>query len=146
MTAIASTPCANDYEHAGIYVYFIHIVILWLHVLYNIGLSNPAVSGIALAVSVITAVITAIVSIIISYYCCIKSKGSYSPSATAPPVLNGTPISTSGVSSLEMKDNVAYSNVAIGTSGNMPTTSAVYYNVITWVYILCCFCCYLITI
>ena len=99
---------------------------------YNIGLSNPAVSGITLVVSVpITAVLTAIVSIITSYYCCVKSKGGYTPSATGPPVLCRTPVSTSGVSSLEMKDNVAYDHVTIGTSGNTPTTSAVYYNVIT---------------
>ena len=96
-----------------------------------IGLSNAAISGIALVVSVITAVITAIVSIIISYYCCIKSKGGYSPSATAPSVPNGIPVSTSGMSSFEMEDNVAYSNVTIGTSGNIPATSAVYYNIST---------------
>ena len=99
---------------------------------YIIGLSNAAVSVITLVVSVpITAVITAIVSIIISYYCCIKSKGGYSPSATAPSVPNGIPVSTSGMSSFEMEDNVAYSNVTIGTSGNIPATSAVYYNIIT---------------
>ena len=99
---------------------------------YIIGLSYPAVSGITLVVSVpITAVITAIVSIITSYYCCIKSKGGYSPSATGPPALYETPVSISGMSSLVMKDNMAYGHVTIGTSGDIPTTSAVYDTVTT---------------
>ena len=99
---------------------------------YIIGLSNAVVTGITLVVSVpITAVITAIVSIITSYYCCIKSKGGYSPSATAPSVLYETPVSTSGMSSLEMKDNMAYGHVTIGTSGNIPITSVVYDTVTT---------------
>ena len=98
---------------------------------YIIGLSNSAVSGITLVVSVpITAVTTAIVSIIISYYCCIKSKGHYTPSATGPGLYE-TPVFTSGVSSLEMKDNMAYGHVSIGTSGNIPTTSTIYDNVTT---------------
>ena len=111
ITAIASTPSPNDYGYAGIYVYFIHIMC------YIIGLSNSAVSGITLAVSVpVTAIITAIITIFISNYCYIKSKGSYSPSATACSALYETPVSTSGVSSLEMKDNMAYGHVSIGTS------------------------------
>ena len=28
ITAVVSTPCVNDYEHTGIYVYFIHILSL----------------------------------------------------------------------------------------------------------------------
>ena len=55
---------------------------------YIIGLSNSVVSGITLVVSVpITAVITAIITIVITYYCCVKSKGGYSPSITGPPGL-----------------------------------------------------------
>ena len=77
-----------------------------------------------------TAVITAIVSPLVIYYCCFKSKGGYYPSATGPPALYETPISTSGMSSLEMKDNMAYGHVTIGTSGNIPT-SAVYDTVTT---------------
>ena len=73
-----------------------------------------------------TAATTAIITFFITYYCCVKSKGSYSPSATGPPALYETPVSTSGVSSLEMKDNMAYGHVTIGTSGNIPTTLAVY--------------------
>ena len=79
----------------------------------------------------ITAVITAIVSIITSYYCCVKSKGGYTPSGTGPPILYETPVSTSGVSSFEMKDNMAYGHVTISTSGNGPTTLAVYDTVTT---------------
>ena len=98
---------------------------------YIIGLSNSAVSGITLATSVITAIITAIITIVITYFCCVKSKGGYTPSVTGLPALYETPISTSGVSSLEMKDNMAYGHVTIGTSGNIPTTSAVYDTVTT---------------
>ena len=99
---------------------------------YIIGLSNSAVSGITLVVSVpITAIITAIVSIIISYYCCVKSKGGYSPSATGPPALYETPVSTSALSSLEMKNNMAYGHVTIATIGIILTTSAVYDTVPT---------------
>ena len=29
ITAIVSTPCVNEYAHAGINVYFIHIILLW---------------------------------------------------------------------------------------------------------------------
>ena len=99
---------------------------------YIIGLSNAAVTVITLVVSVpITAIITAIVSIITSYYCCIKAKESYSPSATGPPAPYETPVSISGVSPLEMKDNMAYGHVTIGTSGNIPTTSTIYETVTT---------------
>ena len=68
---------------------------------YIIGLSNGAVTVITLVVSV---PITAVITIVIIYYCCIKSKGGYFLSATGPPALYETPVSTSGVSSLEMKD------------------------------------------
>ena len=95
---------------------------------YIIGLSNSAVSGITLVVSV---PITAVITIVIIYCCCVKSKGGYSPSPTGPPVLYETPVSTSGMSSFEMKDNMAYGHVTIGTSGNIPTTSAVYDTVTT---------------
>ena len=98
-----------------------------------IGLSNPAISGITLVVSIpFTAVITAIITIVITY-CCVKSKGGYSPSTTGPgpPALYEIPVSTSGVSSLEMKDNMAYGHVTIGTSGNISTPSAVYDTVTT---------------
>ena len=96
------------------------------------GLSNPAISGITLAISApITAVITAITTILIAYCCCYKSKGGYTPSATGPPALYETPVSTSGMSSLEMKDNMAYGHVTIGTSGNITATSAVYDTVTT---------------
>ena len=100
---------------------------------YIIGLSNSAVTVITLVVSVpITAVITAIVSIITSYYCCIKAKESYSPSATGPPAPYETPVSISGgMSPLEMKDNMAYGHVTIGTSENIPTTSTIYESVTT---------------
>ena len=85
------------------------------------------VVGISVSITaIVTAIITAIVSSLITYYCCIKSKGGYSPSAIGSPALYETPVSTSGVSSLEMRDNMAYGHVNIGTSGNIPTTSAVY--------------------
>ena len=98
----------------------------------NSQCSQSSVIGITAAVTVpITSVITAIVSSLITYYCCIKSKGGYYPSATAPPAVYEIPVSTSGVSSLEMKDNMAYGHVTIGNSGNIPTTSAVYDTVTT---------------
>ena len=98
-------------------------------VCYIIGLSNSAVSAITFAVSVlITALVTAIISCLITYYCCVKSKEGYSPS---PTVLYEIPLSTSGVSSLEIKDNMAYGYVTIGTSENIPITSAVYDTVET---------------
>ena len=78
-----------------------------------------------------TAVITAIITFIITYYCCIKSKGGNSSSTTGHPVIYDTPVSTSGVSSLEMKDNMAHGHVTIGTSENIPTTSTVYDTVTT---------------
>ena len=68
-----------------------------------IGLSNSVVSGITLSVSVfITSVITVIIS-----------KGGYSLSPTDFPALYEIPVSTKGVSSLEMKDNMAYGHVTI---------------------------------
>ena len=99
------------------------------------GLSIFVVSGITLVISIpITSVITAIVTIFITYYCCIKAnyKGGHNTSATGPPVLQyETPVPTCGVSSLEMKDNMAYGHVIIGTSENIPTTSAVYDTITT---------------
>ena len=68
---------------------------------YIIGLSNSAVTGITLVVSV---PITAVITIVIIYCCRIKSKRGYFLSATDHPALYETPVSTSGVSSLEMKD------------------------------------------
>ena len=90
--------------------------------------------GIAVGISIpitaiMTAIITAILSSLITFYCFFKSKGGYSPSATGPPALYEPPVSTSGVSSLEMKDNMAYGHVTIDTSGNIPT-SVVYDTVI----------------
>ena len=67
---------------------------------YNIRLSNPAVS-------VITAVITAKVSII-TVVSSIKYKG-YSPF---------TPVPTKDVPSLEVKDNMTYYCVTIDIRGN----------------------------
>ena len=75
-----------------------------------------------------TAVITAIVSWLVTSYCCVKSKGVYSPSATST-ALYEIPVSPKGVSSLEMKDNMAYGRVTIDTSGNILTTSAAYETV-----------------
>ena len=93
---------------------------------------GSVVGIVLLLVSIITAIVTAIVSSLITYYCCTKSKGGCSPSATGPLALHETPASTSGMSSLEMKDNMAYGHVTIGTiSGNIPTTSAVYDTVTT---------------
>ena len=92
-----------------------------------IGLSNTVISGITLAVSIpITSITTAIMTILIIYYCCIKFKGGYSLSVTGLSTLYEFPVSTSGMSSFEMKDNMAYGHVTIGTSGNRPNTSAVY--------------------
>ena len=79
--------------------------------------------------AIVTAIITAIISSLITSYCCVKSKGVYSPSATSPPALYEIPVSNKNVSSLEMKDNMAYGHVTIDTSGNIPTTSAVYETV-----------------
>ena len=89
-----------------------------------VGISVPITA-------IVTAIITAIITILIVRYCCLKSKGDYSPSATGPPALYETPVSTSGVSSLEMKDNMAYGHVTIGSSGNVPTTSTIYDTVAT---------------
>ena len=68
-------------------------------------------------------------SSLVTYYCCVKSKGGYSPSVVSTSVLYDIPVSTKNVSSLEMKDNMAYGHVTIGTSGNVPTTLAVYETV-----------------
>ena len=89
-----------------------------------IGISIPITA-------IVTAVITSIISSLVTYYCCFKSKGDYPLSATGPSALYETPVSTSGVSSLEMKDNMAYGHVTIGTSGNISTTTAVYDTVST---------------
>ena len=92
--------------------------------------------SIAIGVSIpitatVTAVITTILSSLITYYCYIKSKGGYPPSITDPPALYETPVSTSGMSSLEMKDNMAYGHVTIGTSRNIPTISVVHDTIVT---------------
>ena len=75
--------------------------------------------------AVVTVILTAIVFSLICY--CIRSKGSYSPSpVTAHFPLATTTVSTSGVTSYEMKDNMAY-----GHSGRPTTTSDIYENIIT---------------
>ena len=111
---------------------YIYGIILYCdYICYILGLSNPAVSGITLALCVpITAVITTIISSLITYYCYIKSRGGYSSSSTGLPAPYETPVSTSGMSSIEMKDNMAYGHVTIGTSGNI-STSTVYDTVTT---------------
>ena len=86
-----------------------------------VGISIPITA-------IVTAVITAIMSSLVTSYCCVKSKGSYSSSATSPSALYETPVSISGMSSLEMKDNMAYGHVTID-SRKIPTTSAVYETV-----------------
>ena len=53
---------------------------------------------------------------------CIRPKGGYSPS----PVTARFPLATSGISSYEMKDNMAY-----GHSGRPTATSDIYENIIT---------------
>ena len=86
--------------------------------------------GIAVPITaIVTAIITAIISSLVTSYCCVKSKGGYSPSASSPSALYEIPRTTKNVSSLEMKDNMAYGHVTIGTSGNVSTTSAVYETV-----------------
>ena len=84
-----------------------------------------------MAISVpITALVTVILTVLVyslTFYCIISKRG-YSSSPT--------------VTSLEMKDNMAYSHISIGTSENTPTKSALYDSITTWVYfsyILCCF-------
>ena len=82
-----------------------------------IAIIVPAIIALAIAI-----LITAILSSFITYYCCVRSKESYSPSAVVPVGLDyEIPISTKDVSSLEMKDNMAYGPVTIGTSGNTST-------------------------
>ena len=74
---------------------------------------------IALGIAIL---ITAILSSFITYYCCVRSKESYSPSTVVPVGLDyEIPVSTKDVSSLEMKDNMAYGHVTISTSGNTST-------------------------
>ena len=70
--------------------------------------------------AVVTVILTAIVFSLICY--CIRPKGGYSPS----PVTARFPLATSGISSHEMKDNIAY-----GHSGRPTTTSDIYENIIT---------------
>ena len=86
--------------------------------------------GVPIITALVTTIIIAIISSLITYYCCVKPKGGYSPSTTGPPALYETPVPTSGVSSLEMKDNMAYGHVTIGTCGNI-STIAVYETVTT---------------
>ena len=71
--------------------------------------------------AIVTAITTAILSSFITYYCCVKSKRSYSPSVTGP--------SNSGVSQFEMKDNIAYGHVTID-NGNRSTERVIYDNVV----------------
>ena len=75
---------------------------------------------------VATVIITAIVFSLICY--CIRSKGglprSPSPVTAYFPVATTT-VSTSGVSSLEMKDNMAYGHI-----GRPTATSVIYENII----------------
>ena len=77
-----------------------------------------------------TVIVTTVITFIITYYCCIKSKGGNSPLTTGPPVIYDTPVFTSGASSLEMKDNIAYGHVTIGTSGNIHNATVVYDNIV----------------
>ena len=77
-----------------------------------------------------TAIVLTVIAFIIAYYCCIKSKGCNSPSTTDPPVIYDIPVFTSGVSSLEMKDNIAYDHVTIDTSGKIPSATVVYDNIV----------------
>ena len=80
--------------------------------------------------AIVTAIVTTVITFILTYYCCIKSKCGNSPSTTDPPVIYDTPVFTSGVSSLEMKDNMAYGRVSIDTSGNIPSATVVYDNIV----------------
>ena len=75
--------------------------------------------------AIVTVILTAIVFCLICY--CIRSKVGYSsfPVTTHFPVATTT-VSTSGISSYEMKDNMAY-----GHSGRPTTTSDIYENIIT---------------
>ena len=43
--------------------------------------------------------------------CCIKSKGGYSFSSTGTPALSESPVSTSGMSSHEIKANMSINNI-----------------------------------
>ena len=74
--------------------------------------------------AIVTAVITAIVSSIFTYYCCVKSNQRYSSSVTGPPD------PTIDMSSLEIKDNIAYGHVTIDTSGNIHNATVVYDNIV----------------
>ena len=86
-----------------------------------ITIGVPIITALLIAV----VVITAILSSLITYYCCVRSKEGHSPlvAVTAGPY--EIPVSTMKVSSLEMKDNMAYGHVTIDTSGNT-STPAVY--------------------
>ena len=78
--------------------------------------------GISVPITAIATIITtAILSSFITYYCCVKSKRSYSPSVTGPP--------NSCSSQFEMKDNTAYGQVTID-SGNKSTERVIYDNVV----------------
>ena len=89
-----------------------------------IAIGVPIITALAIAV-----LITAILSSLITYYCCVRSKEDYSPSSIVPAALDyETPISTKDLSSLEIKDNMAYGHVTFGTSGNT-LTPAVYETV-----------------
>ena len=78
--------------------------------------------GISIAITaIVTAITTVVLSSFITYYCCLKSKRSYSPSVTGPP--------NSGVSQFEMKDNMAYGHVTID-SGSKSTERVIYDNIV----------------
>ena len=71
--------------------------------------------------AIVTAIATAILSSFITFYCCVKSKRSYSLSTTGPP--------SSRVSQFEMKDNMAYCHVTID-NGNKSTERVIYDNIV----------------
>ena len=73
----------------------------------------------------IPTIMIAMLSSLITYYCCVKSKGCYSPIVAGFPAISyKTAVSTSGVSSLEIKDNMTCGHVAT-TSENTLTSLGV---------------------
>ena len=111
------------------------IIIIFLVNLFHCCIIDISSYVIAVSISVsitavMTVIVTTVITLIITYYCCIKSKGGNSSSTTGPPVIYDTPVSTSGASSLEVKDNMAYGHVTIDTSGNIHNGTIVYDNII----------------
>ena len=89
-----------------------------------IAISVPIITTLVIAV-----LITAILSSLITYYCCVRSKEGISPLPTVSAGLDyEIPISIKDLSSLEMKDNMAYGHVTNGASG-YTSTPAVYETV-----------------